>query len=189
MDVGNATSIGAQSIELTLKLLAPYEGESLTIERRESSIVVSPKSADTFAITLYDQGDEAMIGADRWHTHYDNHEQAAFCVLWLLTPYYRLVHELKGGVLAATWIECFGEQGWEGYDPVYFLNPENALDWETHNGEQFSRRYIQQDAVPPPHPFGELVPGAQLDENELPVDSYIGTHTVQVESAMGPTLF
>jgi len=56
-------------------------------------LLVKPEGG--FEITIYNVGEDAMVSSERWHTHYDDPQQAAFCLWWLLTPYYRIVHELK----------------------------------------------------------------------------------------------
>src|SRR5690348_7027700 len=136
------SEIGAKAIDLAAAILGGYGDAGLVVERSESSLVVKPEGG--FEITLYNVADDAMVSAERWHTHYEDSEQAAFCLWWLLTPYYRIVHELKGGVLVAAWLERYEEEGWEPFDPVYFLNPESEQDWVAKPGEQYTHRYIQQ---------------------------------------------
>lgn len=174
---------------MTLRLLNLYEGFPLEVEKRESSIRIVPTDPDTFQITIYDQGEDSMISAERWHTHYDDPLQTAWCALWLLTPYYRMAQEMKGGVLVATWIERYEAEGWQGFEPVYFLNPEHPDSWVPLPGETISRRYWQQAVLPPPKPYSEFNPDAKLDQDLLPVESHIGSCVVLAESAIGPTLF
>lgn len=181
-------TVGAASLQATLELIGRFRGASLDVLRRESSIVVTPTLPDTFSITLYDHGDDAMIAATRWHTHHDDPEQAAWGVLWLLTPYYRLVHELKGGVLVAGWLERYEETGWEPFDPVYFLPPDAPQTWVAAQGETFARRYHQQGVLPSPLPYAEFCPGAELDEQGLPPDFHHGTRIVEVTEPLGPAL-
>lgn len=166
-----------------------YGEGNLDIERRETSAKIEPMIEGGFPVMVYDEGDETMIAAERWHTHYDDPDQVAFCALWLLTPFYRVVHETKGGVLVAAWIERYEETGWEGFEPVYFLNPEHAESWELAPGEHFQRRYKQQAVVPPPAPYSTFCPGAELDEDGLPPDWRHGTWVVTADAAQGPSLF
>ncbi len=174
---------GRVAIELATKFLQQFD---VPFETSETSLVVRPK--DGFEITIYNVGEDAMVSAERWHTHYEDAEQAAFCLWWLLTPYYRIVHELKGGVLVAAWLERYEEDGWEPMDPVYFLNPESEQDWVAKPGEQYTHRYIQQAVLPPPRPYREFVPNAKLDEDELPVDFHEGTRVAVVAMPTGPSL-
>jgi len=174
---------GKAAIDLASSFLAQFD---MPFERSETSILVRPEGG--FEITIYNVAEDAMVSAERWHTHYDDPEQAAFCMWWLLTPYYRIVHELKGGVLVAAWLERYEEEGWEPMDPVYFLNPESEQDWVAKPGEQFTHRYIQQAVLPPPRPYRDFVPGAKLDDDELPIDFHQGTRVVVVAKPTGPSL-
>lgn len=180
---------GAQALDETMRRLAAFPDAPLKIERRESSLVLTPTEPGSFAISLYDQGDETMIAAERWHTHYEDPLDAAFCALWLLTPYYRIVHELKGGSLAAVWIERYEPEGWVGFEPVYFLNPEHAPSWESERGESLVRRTIQQAILPPPAPYELVVPGVELDEFGMPPGCRIGAHHEEVDHLIAPSLF
>jgi hypothetical protein len=181
------SAIGAEAINIASSLLAQFPND-VRIERGENSVLARPEGG-AFEITIYNVGEDAMVSAERWHMHYEDPEQAASCLWWLLTPYYRIVHELKGGVLVAAWLERYEEAGWEPLDPVYFLNPESEQDWVAKPGEQYTHRYIQQAVLPPPRPYHAFVPGAKLDENELPIDFHEGTRIVVVEEPMGPSLF
>ncbi len=183
------SSIGEEALAQTQRLLGYYEGFPVEVQARESSLKIVPAVEDGFSITVYNQGGEAMISAERWHTHYDDPAQIAWCALWLLTPYYRMVQEMKGGVLVATWIERYGVEGWEAFDPVYFLNPEHADSWIPLPGETITRRFFQQAILPPPKPYTEFAPGVVLDDDELPPGSRIGVYVETVERAMGAELF
>jgi hypothetical protein len=80
-------------------------------------------------------------------------------------------------------------EGWEAFDPVYFLNPEHADSWIPLPGETITRRFFQQAVLPPPKPYKEFAPGVVLDDDELPPGSRIGVYVETVERAMGPELF
>lgn len=165
---------GTQCLEATRRLFLHFPDAPLTINDRGSSIEFIPTDPETFSITVYDQGDDAMIAAGRWHTHYDDPEQLAWCVLWLLSPFYRLVEEHKGGVLVAIWIERYEATGWEGFEPVYYLNPEHAESWVPVGEETFARRYHQQRVVDLPMPYSQFEPEAELNAEGLPVDFQAG---------------
>lgn len=183
------STLGRQALDATEKLLGGWAEAPYTLERRESSLKITPKAPETFGITLYDEGEQCMIAAQRWHTHYDDPAQAAFCALWLLTPYYRLVEEFKGGLMVATWIERYEASGWVGMEPAYFLNPEYAPDWQAGPEEQYTLRIIQQGLLGSPEPYEEIVKGVTLDEAGLPPGSHLGISTVENSQAVGPTLF
>lgn len=178
---------GGAGVAKTEEILMRY-GEALDIERRETSIKITPLVEGGFPIMVYDEGAEAMIAAQRWHTHYDDPLQVAFCALWLLTPFYRVVHETKGGVLVAAWIERYEASGWEGFEPVYFLNPDDEPSWVLAPGEHYQRRYFSQAVVPPPKPYREFCPDCSLDDDGLPPDWRHGSWIVTADEAIGPTL-
>lgn len=181
--------IGSAGVQKTLDVLSRFDDWPIEIEKRDTSVKITPTLPESFAIMVYDEGEESMIAAERWHTHYDDPGQVAFCALWLLTPFYRVVHETKGGVLVAAWIERYEETGWEGFEPVYFLNPEHAESWELAPGEHYQRRYIQQAVLPPPQDYGQLCPGAELDEDGLPPEWRHGSWVETADEAQGPKLF
>lgn len=182
------SEIGSKAIGIAGKFLSRFADAGISVQQTETSIQVKPEGDHGFEITIYNVAEDAMVSAERWHTHYDDPEQAAFCLWWLLTPYYRIVHELKGGVLVAAWLERYEETGWEAFDPVFFLNPESEQDWIAKPGEQYTHRYIQQAVLPPPRPYREFVPQAKLDEDELPIDFHEGTRVVIVAQPTGPSL-
>ena len=180
---------GHLALDFAEKLLGGWDDAPYKLERRGSSLKIVPIPADTFAVTLYDEGEQCMIAAQRWHTHYDEPNQAAFCALWLLTPYYRLVEEFKGGLMVATWIERYEAEGWIGMEPAYFLNPEYPPDWQAGPDERYTLRITQQALVSSPEPYENIAPGAQLDENGLPLGSHLGVSTTENREPIGPTLF
>jgi len=187
--MSNEETPGALALQATIDLLARFPDARLQIKREGKKIEIVPTDENTFPISVYDQDDCAMIAAERWHAHYEDPLQMAFCVLWLLTPYYRVVHELKGGVLVAVWIERYEETGWEGFEPVYFLNPEHAKSWELVGDEKYAHRYHQQFVVPSPQPYEEVCPGAVLNEFGVPPDFEPGKRVEYVETPLGPELF
>lgn len=181
--------VGSEGIRLTLSVLDQFPEAPLEIERRDTSIQIVPTLPDSYSVTIYDEGDLAMIAAGRWHAHADDAKQAAFCVWWLLTPFYRVVHESKNGVLVAAWIERYESSGWCGFEPVYFLNPEHMESWTIASGEVFTRRYSQQGVLPPPGPYDQFCPDADLDSDGLPPDWRHGSWVVEAEVAVGQGLF
>jgi len=183
------STVGRDCLQAVRDLLAHYDLSGLEIEDRGTAMHIKPKAPDTFSISLYDQGEDSMISAERWHSHYDEPDQLAFCVLWLLTPYYRVVHELKGGLLVAVWVEAWGPEGWEPFEPVYFINPEYPPEWEVGPGESMMHRTFQQAILPPPKPYDEIVPGAVVDENGCPPGTQLGSHAFDVPELIGASLF
>lgn len=167
-------SIGAQCIDRTIAVLEHFKVPGLEFERRSTSLIIKPSGQNTFLISIYDEGHEAMITAERWHTHYEDPDQIAFCALWLLTPFYRIVHELKGGNLVATWLESYESEGWVAFEAVHFLNPEHAKDWELAANESCVWRHYQQNVAEPPESILDIHPEIILDEQGLPPGTKIG---------------
>ncbi len=176
-------TIGSLGLEAARRLFAHFPDAPLQINDRGTSIEFIPTGADTFPVTIYDQGDDAMIAAGRWHTHYDDPDQLAWCVVWLLSPFYRLVEELKGGVLVAIWIERYEATGWEGFEPVFYMNPEDAPSWQAKGDETFARRYHGQRVVELPMPYTQFEPEATIDDNGLPPDFHAGKRLVHDHAA------
>lgn len=187
--MSEGTTPGSAALETVRDLFSRYPKGLFNLIDTDTAVEIVPIGEGTFPVKVFDQGEEAMITAGRWHTHYDDPMQLAFCALWLLTPFYRLVEELKGGILVATWIERYEESGWEGFEPVYYLNPEDPKSWERVGEETFARRYSQQDILPPPRPYHEFCPDCVLNDAGIPPDFHHGKRVVVVESALGPTLF
>lgn len=170
-------TLGSQGVEAVRRLFANVDAP-LRSDDRESSIELTPTEPETFGVTVYDQGDDAMVAAGRWHAHFEDPTQLAWCALLLLTPFYRLVEEHKGGVLVAVWVERYAASGWEGFEPVFYLNPEDAPSWRPQGDETFARRYHQQWVVDLPLSYADLEPEAEL-VNGLPPDVHLGKRVVQ----------
>lgn len=186
--MSSQSSPGLACVQRTIELLKDSAEGRFKLDIRESSVVIEPIGPDTFPISVYDEGEEAMIAAARWHAHYDDPNQMAFCALWLLTPFYRIVQELKRGVLVALWIESYEKDGWEGYEPVYYLDPNVAESWVLEPGERVTRRITQQHVIDSPKPYHEIVPGAVLDDCGLPPDFRAGTWNMEADELIGVTL-
>lgn len=154
----------------------------------DSSLEIVPTAEGGFSVSVYDEAGEAMVAANRWHGHYDDPAQAAYCAVWLMTPYYRIVHELKAGVLVAAWLERYGPEGWEPMEPVYFLNPADKPSWILQGEERFVRAYHTQCLLPMEDAFRRAVPDADLDSNGMPPGTVLGRLAVEAESALAPEL-
>lgn len=156
------------SKDLFLQILDRFPDADIKVEKREDAVIVTPKNG--FVVSLYAESEEdTMVAAERWHAHYDDPQQAAFCAYWLLTPYYRIAQEFKGSLFVATWTEMYTAEGWAADEPVYYLNPEYAPDWELGPGETFLIRYRSQNTLGPIKPFDEICPGSPLDSGGFPV--------------------
>lgn len=187
--MSSPSTVGAEALAATLDLLSRFPDAPLKVDRRKTSIEIKPDKPEGYSITVYDEGEVAMVAAERWHTHYDDPLQVAWCVLWLLSPYYRLVHEHKGGNLVAVWIERYEATGWEAMEPAFFMNPEHEDSWVAAPGETFQRRYQQQFVLPSPVPYEQVSPGAELNADGLPPDAQDGRWVVTDSEAIGPTLY
>lgn len=182
------SEFAAGAFDLVERLVAACPG-TVEIERREGALWLHPRREGCYSVALYDEGDEVMIACERWHAHYDDPMQAAYCAMWLLSPYYRVAHEYKGGLFASVWIERFEATGWEPMDAVYYLNPEHPKDWELGPNQKFRRIYLQQDVLRPPKPYTDFVSTANLDANGLPIPSQIGQTEAESETSIGLQLF
>lgn len=183
------TNAGFEALESTVGLLKRFANAPLEIERRESSVVITPTIEGGFPISVYDEGETAMIAAERWHSHYAEPLQAAFCAMWLLTPFYRIVQEFKGGLIAAAWLERYEADGWAPFEPAYFLNPEQPGEWEVGLPNGWTRHVRQQSVLPSPRPYGEIVPGADLDESGMPFGARHGAWTETGDESIGLSLY
>lgn len=181
-------SVGQQAIEALERTLAKRSGLPLRWTRTQDSLEIVPEVQGGFSVSIYDESGQALVVANRWHAHYDDPAEAAYCAFWLLTPFYRVVHELKAGVLVATWLERYGAGGWEPLEPVYFLNPEDAPSWTLQGDERFVRAFYTQNAVPLEKSFLEVVPEAKLTEDGLPLGTVLGRTAVESLEAVAPTL-
>lgn len=152
--------------------------------------MVTPKMPDgypdTFAVSIYDEGEECMISALRWHSHAVEPEEAFGVVFGLLTPYCRIVEEFKGGLYVAGWLETYEVGGWAASDPVFFLNPDHAADWQVGPDEHYLLTIHQQAVLAPLRPYSELVPGVDLEpDTGLPVGSELGRSTKSTKESLG----
>lgn len=178
-----------EAMDILQGLLKKPQHQPYRIDRTASSFRVTPSEKDTFEVAIHDDEDSAVVTADRWHAHFEDGEQAAFCAFWLLTPYYRVVQEIIGGILAATWIERYGLEGWQAMEPVYFRNPTAQEEWRVDPGQTAYRRYAQQAVVPPAIPYDDLFPGIELDSNGHPTGTRLGFSAVESEEVIAPSLY
>ncbi|MCX7798933.1 MAG: hypothetical protein N2109_01160 [Fimbriimonadales bacterium] len=181
-------SVAQQAMDALERTLAKRPGLPLRWNRTRDSLEIAPQAPEGFSVTIYDEAGEALVAANRWHAHFDDPAEAAYCAFWLLTPFYRVVHELKAGVLVAAWIERYGQHGWEPMEPVYFLNPEDAPSWKLQGDERFVRAYFTQNALPLDRPFTDVVPGATLADDGLPPGTVLGRSAVESLEPLAPSL-
>lgn len=165
---------------------AVTEAGGVVCERRSSSMEV--RFMGGLDVRVFDEGEDVMVSCERWHTHCADAEEAAWCVRWLMSPFSRIVHEFKGAILAAVWVERYSAAGWEGFEPVYFLNPEYAPEWELEPGQRWFRRIYHQAAVPFDIDLAAVLPGAELVDG-LPVGWRGDAFTVEVDESLGLALF
>ncbi|MEJ5170357.1 MAG: hypothetical protein WHU10_05165 [Fimbriimonadales bacterium] len=186
--MSNQPSVAQVAIDALVRLLERQPGAPVRWQRTDSTLDIEPQVEAGFPISIYDEAGEAMVAAHRWHSHYDDPAQAAYCVFWLLTPYYRIVHELKAGVLVAAWLERYGADGWEAMEPVYFLNPTDGPSWELRGEERFIRAYYTQKVLDAEAAFRRAVPDAVLDERGLPPGTVLGRSALESTFAVAPSL-
>lgn len=181
-------SIGRQIIDAVVRFLQKQPDAPVKWQLRESSLEITPTVPGGFGITVYDHGEEALVSANRWHTHFDDVADGAYCVFWLLTPFIRVVHELKAGVLVAVWIERYEPEGWFAMDPVYFLNPEDEPSWRLAGEEKFVRATFTQSVLELGQSYADVVPGVVLDDRGFPEGTQLGRIAVESDEAQGPGL-
>ncbi|MCA1948286.1 MAG: hypothetical protein LDL55_09205 [Armatimonadetes bacterium] len=181
-------SVAQVAIDALVRLLEKHPGAPVRWTRTDSSLEIVPTVEGGFSVSVYDEAGEAMVAANRWHSHYDEPAQAAYCAVWLLTPYYRIVHELKAGVLVAAWLERYGPDGWEPMEPVYFLNPLDKPSWTLQGEERFVRAYHTQRVLPMEEAFRRAVPDAQLDADGMPPNTVLGRFAIEADAAVAPEL-
>ncbi|MFN3683721.1 MAG: hypothetical protein ACK41F_07260 [Fimbriimonadaceae bacterium] len=181
-------SVAQLAIDALVRLLERHPEAPVHWTRTESSLEIAPTVEGGFTVSVYDEAGEAMVAANRWHSHYDEPAQAAYCAVWLLTPFYRIVQELKAGVLVATWLERYGPDGWEPMEPVYFLNPADKPSWTLQGDERFVRAYHTQSVLPMAEAFRRAVPDAELAPDGMPPGTVLGRFAVEAESAVAPGL-
>jgi len=182
-------SFGAECVAAVRRRFEAFSPSLLTLDAVGKSVRFIPETDPSFPVSVYDLGDEVMVACSRWHTHCETIEEAEACVWWLLTPYARIVHELKGGILAAVWLERFEGSEWFASDPVYFINPEYPPDWRLGPGQIYRRRRYQQAVLPPPIAPEDFCEIALLDEGIFPPDSILGERWEQSKTPVGPSLF
>ncbi|MBL8061150.1 MAG: hypothetical protein JNK63_10605 [Chthonomonas sp.] len=169
------------------------QAPTLFLNRRATSLVITPNLPvgypETFPITVYDEGDECMVAALRWHTHFNDPEEACQSVCWLLTPYNRLVEEYKGALYVSGWVEHYTDQGWMRVCPVFYLNPDHPPDWVAGPNEEYQLVIYQQAVLSPPAPFTSYFPNAILEEETLlPVGSILGKSHEASSGPLGPSI-
>ncbi len=169
-------SVGIQAIEATIALFDLTGRQSVQIEREPGSLRIAPPVGG-FEAKLYDQGEECMISAAQWHSHFDDPEEAAWCIRWLMSPHTRIIHELKGGILACVWVERFEDSDWHAVEPAYFLNPEYPPDWKLEPGQRWFHRTICQAVTGWPR------------DTDLPSGHTAEPVTVEVPESTGLQLF
>lgn len=181
-------SVAQVAIDALVRLLEKHPGAPVRWTRTDSSLEIVPTVEGGFSVSVYDEAGEAMVAANRWHSHYDDPAQAAYCAVWLLTPYYRVVHELKAGVLVAAWLERYGPGGWEPMEPVYFLNPLDKPSWTLQGEERFVRALHTQRVLSMEEAFRRAVPDAQLDADGMPPNTVLGRFAIEADAAVAPEL-
>lgn len=172
---------GSLCLAAIRQMLAAFPDAPLRIQDRGSSLVIEPTGRNTFPISVFDEGDDVMIAAERrWHGHETEPSQAAALVFWLLSPLYRVVQEFKGGLMVTAWLESYEDGDWLAFAPVYFLNPEYLPDWQLAPDESATHRIIQQDVL---RPFGgREMPEIQSEPVVVTNDRLFGPELLEPES-------
>jgi hypothetical protein len=99
--------------------------DRLTFDQTDRALLIKPIGPDTFPIEVRDDGKEITIFACRWLAHLEDPEQAIYCILWLLTPIYRIVEVERNGSWVKSWLDRFMPPGeWMvDHEVCAFLSP------------------------------------------------------------------
>jgi hypothetical protein len=157
-------SVGQEAISILVQELGEVE-RPLEIIREDGRVKLQPSEENTFAILLVDDGHEATLHACAWHGHFDDPKQAAFCALWLLTPYYRVVEEYRRERFLRAYLERYWNSRWEQIDAAF------EPFWTVLLGKPTHRHIYQQGVLSPPEPLWSMIREFQLDDRSLPPGS------------------
>lgn len=162
-----ASGVGHEAIRFVRQKLVG-EDRPFVLRDQGHRLTVTPTEPNSFEVILVDDEVEATVCACGWHAHFDDAQQAAHCLLWLLTPYYRVVEEYRRKTLTRAWIERYEATGWEQIGADF-----RAVFRILFPGPPY-RKIYQQAVLSPPIDLRERCPGIELDENDLPLGSTLG---------------
>lgn len=139
-------------------------------EQSESSFSVVPTVEDSFPINVHYSDGRYVIEVEPWHGHFEDLQSAGAVVCWLLTPYYRVVTSVGNEKNIATWLEIYADDGWNGTEFVYFVDP-NSIESTTDGADTIK---ILTQAVFLDSAFTTYYPGAHIDSAGYPLGTIIG---------------
>lgn len=136
----------------------------------EDAFQILPKVEDGFPITISFREGRYEIEAGMWHGHFEKSQEASAVMCWLLTPYYRIVTSYRGGEPIATWLEIYADDGWNGTEFVYFVDP-TGLESPADNADMIK---ILVQAIFLDSAFASYYPAAHLDQAGYPLGTILG---------------
>ena len=89
----------------------------------ERSIKIAVEDPKGFEVELIDDEYELTIVAGPYHTHLDEAEDAANAFLWMLTPVYRIVENLRGKHMTSAQLQREENGKWETMGTMGLLVP------------------------------------------------------------------
>ncbi len=147
-------------------------------ELGDDSIKILPKIEDSFPITASYREGRYEIEAGMWHGHFEKIEEASAVMCWLLTPYYRVVTSFQKGEPIATWLEIYADDGWNGTEFVYFVDP-NTIASPAENADAIK---ILVQAVFLDSAFASYYPAAHLDQAGYPLGTILGETSYELRN-------
>ena len=167
-------TVGAQALEQLVELLKEAEGR-FGVVRTERSVEIIPQDPDTYAVQMFDDGDEATVAVLGWHQHLDDPRDAVGCACGMLSPYYRVVEIYEEETLLKCFVERYEAAGWSSmgsrFLPLFRFRLKSPFSKEKRRRVEY-----QQAVIRPPVPWEEWYPGVKLDDAGLPVGSRLGRH-------------
>jgi hypothetical protein len=104
-----------QLVELLL------EHQAHTVHVSGDTIVVDPKTANGFVVSLIERGDKWVVHFDGWHQHFASEDDAVRCVVFGLSRDCRLKVEYRGSVARRWTVEARTDHGWREDSTVGLL--------------------------------------------------------------------
>lgn len=156
---------------LSAKLKSRVDTGRISVEYPSAfALRIVPGAEDTFSIEVLVEDDLFVVSAADWESKFDDVDQVAAMVCWLLTPYYRIVRSTKAGEFIAKWVEIYTDEGWQGTRYDFSIDP-TTIESPVENADEIT---IVQQAVFLDSAFPSYYPGAHLDQAGYPLGTILG---------------
>lgn len=164
----------ARAVQIFRYWVDQMDNPPIEMREKPGQFEVIPTIENSFSVGLELANGELIAYNQQWHMHTDDPIEAASVLYWMLTPFTRIVYEMKAGKTWVSWIENYEADGWDACTCVYFLNPVLDESWTLAPGQSFERHTLQQDVLRWSRSIDEIRPGVVLNSEGLPVDSFLG---------------